>query len=411
MKRGGPVAVVLILGILLVAALMGADRRQPSPLKRGPVIRPQRIGRALASSSEYLLGRQSSDGAWRSKHYSNFRDGTALTPLVCLALLESAANRPDVDKAVEKAIVYLDGLMRDDGTPRAKLSYPTYTAALAVSVLTRVPGHEHQRDAWIRYLRDRQLDESLGWDRQDSSYGGWGYAKEPPRKPPEGIAVPTLDQPNLSATIFVLDALREAGLPSEDPLWAKTRRFVEHCQNHAQDSEDTVDNGGFFFMPGDVVRNKAGQRPSGAGEERRFVSYGSATADGLRALLRCGASTDDPRVLAARTWLEKHFSAEHHPGEYVERREHLRPALFFYYGDSVSKTMSELAKRELVDPDIGREWSRSLAAELLRRQRPDGSWANVAVDVREDDPLVATSLAVMALTRCREILGTTDERP
>jgi len=43
----------------------------------------------------------------------------------------------------------------------------------------------------------------------------------------------------------------------------------------------------------------------------------------------------------------------------------------------------------------------ALADELLRRQEADGSWVNAAGEVREDDPLVATPLAVGALAGCR----------
>ena len=39
-----------------------------------------------------------------------------------------------------------------------------------------------------------------------------------------------------------------------------------------------------------------------------------------------------------------------------------------------------------------------MAAELLDRQGEDGSWANAVLLVREDEPLVATSFAVIALT-------------
>ena len=35
----------------------------------------------------------------------------------------------------------------------------------------------------------------------------------------------------------------------------------------------------------------------------RYHSYGSPTADGVRALVRCGLAHDHPRVLAARAWL------------------------------------------------------------------------------------------------------------
>jgi hypothetical protein len=42
---------------------------------------------------------------------------------------------------------------------------------------------------------------------------------------------------------------------------------------------------------------------------------------------------------------------------------------------------------------------------LVRRQRRCGSWVNDAVEVREDDPIVATALAAAALSFCRSGLG------
>jgi hypothetical protein len=56
-----------------------------------------------------------------------------------------------------------------------------------------------------------------------------------------------------------------------------------------------------------------------------------------------------------------------------------------------------------------RPWAELLAAALIERQRFDGSWANAAVDVREDDPLVATSLAVISLSTCSDSLRARQE--
>ena len=50
------------------------------------------------------------------------------------------------------------------------------------------------------------------------------------------------------------------------------------------------------------------------------------TADGLRALLRCGLSHDHPRVVAARDWLVRNFSAESNPGEFPGDRAVLQDA-------------------------------------------------------------------------------------
>jgi len=50
-------------------------------------------------------------------------------------------------------------------------------------------------------------------------------------------------------------------------------------------------------------------------------------------------------------------------------------------------------------------WAEALAEELLRRQRPDGSFANPASEMREDDPVVATSFALAALGVTRSVLA------
>ena len=51
-------------------------------------------------------------------------------------------------------------------------------------------------------------------------------------------------------------------------------------------------------------------------------------------------------------------------------------------------------------------WAEALADELIRRQAERGSWTNPAGAQREDDPLVATSLAMSALAICRTSLRT-----
>jgi hypothetical protein len=45
-----------------------------------------------------------------------------------------------------------------------------------------------------------------------------------------------------------------------------------------------------------------------------------------------------------------------------------------------------------------------LAAALLARQRADGSWSNPFTDAKEDDPLVATPMALEALRDCRKAM-------
>jgi hypothetical protein len=48
-------------------------------------------------------------------------------------------------------------------------------------------------------------------------------------------------------------------------------------------------------------------------------------------------------------------------------------------------------------------WADELARELIKRQRPHGSWKNSDGEVREDDPLLATALAVAAISACHRV--------
>jgi len=164
-------------------------------------------------------------------------------------------------------------------------------------------------------------------------------------------------------------------------------------------SDARFDDGGFFFIPTDPLQNKAGVAGTDKLKRTRFHSYGSMTADGLRALIRCGLPADHPRVVAARKWLEANFSVEHVPGVYEPDHEVLRDATYYYWCWSVAHAFGEL------QVGAGRPtWAEELAEELIRRQRPDGSWTNRFTDAKEDDPLVSTPWAAAALAICREVI-------
>ena len=128
----------------------------------------------------------------------------------------------------------------------------------------------------------------------------------------------------------------------------------------------------------------------------RFRSYGSMTADGVRALLRLGAPPDDPRVVRAAAWLDAHFDPAQNPGDFPPVAEVRRASAYYYWTWTAAHAMRALGRRD---------WASPLAAELLRRQLPDGSWKNPASEMREDDPVVATSFAVAALGVCRMVLA------
>jgi squalene-hopene/tetraprenyl-beta-curcumene cyclase len=395
-----------ILMLAAASAMLGcgsiaSERTAPS--------RMARIDRSLAAAVTFLIRQQSSDGAWRPDTYGVFKDGPSLTPLVLQALLATApAEKRDL--GLRKGVNYLANMVQADGRidagPRG-LSYPVYTAAYAVLVLSQPCNarYRRERETWLTYLRARQLTEELGWEPADREYGGWGYASGLPRKPKPGEAAAPLTESNLSATTCALSALRAAGVPPTDPALEKALSFVERCQNYPNYCDPFFDDGGFFFIYDDAVRNKAGVAGRDVQGRERYASYGSTTADGLRALLACGLPSADHRIIAARRWLERNFNPADHPGKYARERLGDRSALYFYYCCSVSQAFRMLGLQEMQTVAGRVSWAAALADELLQRQRPDGSWINPGRAVREDEPVLATSFATIALSLCRESLA------
>ncbi len=227
------------------------------------------------------------------------------------------------------------------------------------------------------------MDESLGWAQSDLEYGGWSYALRPPAKPARRQTRGPWDWSNLSATRYALDALRSDGLAASDPICAKALVFVQRCQN---------DDGGFFFSCADEIHNKAGIAPGSPPGHTRFNSYGSATVDGYAALRLCGLKTSDAPVAAAAAWLSAHADVDHNPGHFDSAHRDIRDATYFYYCDGLAWFCRDARQTGM---------AHRLAAAVMARQRPDGSWSNPSTDAKEDDPLVATPLALAALLDCR----------
>jgi hypothetical protein len=394
------------LGPILLMALIPAgctgDGRRESPAVA--------IDRALAAGTRALIVAQDSDGGWRSRMYGVLKDPLALTP----TLLKAVVFAPDIDgsaRSRRRGAEFLRGRVNLDRSidfgPHGP-AFPVYAAAEAVIILSRPefagPETISARNAWLEILRSRQLAESLGWDPGDPAFGAWGDAVVPSRNAGPG----TTADADISSTLFAIGALRVAGAEADDPAIVRALTFLIRCQNLATPHSEPVpsfDDGGFFFSPTDPVRNKAGVAGTDRSGRLRFHSYGSATADGLRALMRCGLSPGHPRVQAARRWLEKNFSATHNPGVFELVRESERNAAFYYYAWSIAHAFRALGGRMEEGPGRGTAWAERLAETLIRHQRGDGTWSNRYTASKEDDPLVATPLALGSLGLCRAFIA------
>jgi hypothetical protein len=239
--------------------------------------------------------------------------------------------------------------------------YPNYSTAFTLRALIRIApsGWREQADRITAWLRGQQFSEANGWSPADPPYGGWGMGGAPHRPPAPGHV-------DLSMTRHVAAALRAAGARGHDPALVRTHVFLDRCRNP---------DGGFSFSPVVPEANKAGAR------DGRYLSYGTASADGLRLLLALDAPDD--HIARARAWLAAHHLRDAVPG--FDRHPDLRwrDGLWYYYVASAAEFLPDPLRAELVQT-------------LRQRQRPDGSWSNPEPLVKEDDPLIATPFALRA---------------
>lgn len=324
---------------------------------------------------DYLKLSQSADGSWTTPTIPG------VTGLCTTALLR--AGVPASDANVAKGLKFLEALVREDGGIYAPTSlhknYETSIALLAFVAANKDGKYDSTIKKADAFLRGLQWDESEGLKPEDVAYGGAGYGKS--------------QRPDLSNTIFFLDALKAAGAKQDDPAFQKALKFVSRCQNLESEHNTTphpakVNDGGFYYTPAAGGSSQAGTLPNGG-----LRSYASMTYAGLKSMLYAGVKQDDPRVKAATEWLRKHYSLEENPG--------LGPQGLYYYYHTIGKALSALDADQFED-DKGQkhDWRKEMFEVLQKSQKPNGSWVNTADRWYEGDPNIVTAYTLLALTYC-----------
>jgi squalene-hopene/tetraprenyl-beta-curcumene cyclase len=226
-----------------------------------------------------------------------------------------------------------------------------------------------------------QWDETEEKPRGDAFYGGAGYGGKNSR-------------PDLSNTTFFMEALRETGLPADDPALQKALVFVSRCQNlksefNDQAWADKVNDGGFIYTAANGGSSFAGQEANGG-----LRSYAGMTYAGLKSMIYAGLTPDDPRVKAALGYIEKHYTLDENPG--------MGQAGLYYYYHTFAKALALLDRPSLTDAAGQKhDWRSELTAALAKRQNRDGSWVNPADRFLEGDPNLVTAYGLLALAYAR----------
>lgn len=366
-------------------------------------------GQLISWLSSALWAAQQTDGRWSSAQYGLLRSGQALTPFVLLALLDAdelhtSENNHAHDPGVSAASEWIRGQLRRGRLGIADpdvLEYPVYASALALQCLLRTecsqPEIGGEIDALADFLLAEQFDESRGFEREDLAYGGWGFGGEyPPGR---------TGHMDLAHTRHALEALAAAGVdPSHFRLPAES--FLGLVQKHPADfrlqpGNDTASDvkrltpngtcydGGFYFSPIVLEANK-GRLQRGT-VHRCFRSYATATCDGVLALLAAGVPTADERLQSATGWLLAHPDWEYPAGIPRDYPEPWGAAVYFYH-----QAVRARAYRAL---RIDGEWPEQLVERIGSHVRVDHLVVNrQSALMKEDDPTLCTTLALMALT-------------
>lgn len=375
----GCLPVALLATSILMASATGARAADDDLAAVGPDA--ARLQAARAKAAAFLKAAQREDGSWTTP------ETPGITGLVTYSLL--SAGVPANDPSVRKALDYLKSYRQEDGGIYApKAHHGNYETAIAMLAFHAAGSNAAGKDSEFKdlmtaaekYIRGVQWDESEETTPDDLRFGGAGYGR-------------TGDRPDLSNTVFFLEALQATGATKDDPAVQKALVFLSRCQNLETEANVTpfaskVNDGGFYYTPAAGGNSQAGETPNGG-----LRSYGSMTYAGLKSMVYAGLTPDDPRVAAALNWIQKFYSISENPG--------MGQQGVYYYHQMFAKALSTLELRHLTAADGKRhDWRKELAEHLFAEQQSNGSWVNEQARWLEGDPNLATAYALIALKYC-----------
>lgn len=350
----------------------------------------------LQKACNFLWSKQSGDGAWHSETHGILKGGESLTAFILWTLLEV----PETDfrrssKQVEKALDYLREHINSDGvlglSDEYVMDYPNYATSYALRIFSK---YGTKKDAPLiermkKYLLAQQFTEQRGIKPSHLAFGAWGFG--------EDLEKGMTGHVDLSHTRRVLQALKMADL-NIDSTFLKAQNFLFLLQKNpaGKRNQSTKSanrkmpfDGGFYASSVTLGTNKGGILNDEDSEY--FASYATATCDGLLALLAAGFPKDDVGVQASFSWLKQNSELNFPQGMDESDSGQWQLVMVFYH----------LAARAEAYNAMGFDgtWKTEMQNIIANMQAVDGSFSNPnGGPNKEDDPLLATALAVIALT-------------
>lgn len=394
-------------------------------------IDPERRARALElidRAGAYLASQQHATGGWAIADDPGAPVFPAITGLVVHALAlqpgagDGADAHPPHAQAIDRGVAFMLGHQRADGGIYESL-LPSYNTAICVSALTRArhthPDTERAIERGLDFLRGLQWGEAAGVSESGGGrspasdtvrvvgpdhpfYGGVGYGRH--------------GRPDNSNLNLVLQAFHDAGVDRDDPVFQRALVFLRRTQMHelVNDAEYARGSrqGGFIYATSETgAEPGVGQSFAGLIEESlddgtrvsRLRAYGSMTYAGFKSMIYAGLSAEDPRVLLALEWISRNYTLEENPGVGTDG--------LYYYLLTFARALDAAGIERLgvVGPAgaaTPRDWAADLVDRLSGLQREDGSFLPVDDRWMEDNPVLITAYAMLALEHALGLAGT-----
>lgn len=369
----------LLLSLLFITAVFTGETKPP---ERAHV-------EALASEAQaWLLSQQQPDGALVPG--KTFTLGVTAMAVVALSSPPHAltADHP----AMIKALTYIDSFKQKDGGIYAvDEGMGNYTTSLALQVYARLrPQDQVTITAAQRYLLGLQNS-----DKDSLGFGGIGYGDKGP------------GHEDLSNTSYALSALRDSGVPADNPQLHAALKFLEKCQDLSTVNKQPWVGaaggkngpGGAVYGPADAKGSWEKQDPT---QSEKFTTTGTMSYSLLSSYLTLELSPEDPRVVAALAWVKGAYQFDSNPGMASGKE---MQGLFHYY-TLMSRTFA-LLKTDTIDLGNGRivDWRSDLFASITSKAQhltlDDGNkaafWINSAPRWAEGMPHLTTAYMLRAL--------------
>lgn len=353
----------------------------------GSVLQADDRSDMVAKAVGYLRSTQNADGSWGQAPRNR-----GVTGIVVTGLLQGGGLTAD-DPMIAKALKFIESLINpkqghiagsEDNVQVQLQNYVTSVNVMALVAANRGDQYKAIVGDAAKFLKKLQWDDGEGKAESDDYFGGAGYDSK--------------SRPDLSNTQFFVDALKAAGVPSDDPAFKKVMVFVSRCQNLKSEFNDRpwagkINDGSFIYSAAAGGSTKTSDDPNAP-----LTGYGSMTYAGIKSMIYAGIGKEDLRYKKAMEWISKNYTVEMNPGMPPE----LGGRGLFYYYHTMAKTLNAMKVEEFVDAQgMKHNWKADLIAALKKRQKEDGSWTNPTDRWMEGDPALVCGYVLMTLGYCK----------